>query len=133
MQFTIVALEMLEANLATPPQNLTKEIAFQFDVNLEHRWNTDDNIFVVITTISIFSNDKQHLLSKFKTSIVYKVEELVKYVDTAKGKNNMPADVILDLNELAISTTRGSLFSFLKGTYLHNAVLPIIDQTIPVE
>jgi len=42
-------------------------------------------------------------------------------------------DVILDINELAISTTRGSLFSFLKGTYLHNAILPIINQTIPVE
>lgn len=133
MEFRIVALDILEANLALPPQNLTQEIIFQFDVNIEHRWNTDDDIFIVVTTISIYSNDKQHVLSKFKTNTVFKVEELVKYVDTANSKNNMPTDVILDLNELAISTTRGSLFSFLKGTYLHNAILPIINQTIPVE
>ena len=133
MEFRIVALDILEANLALPPQNLTKEIVFQFDVNLEHRWNTDDDIFIVVTTISIFSNDKEYLLSKFKTNTVFKVEELAKHVDTANSKNNMPTDVILDLNELAISTTRGSLFSFLKGTYLHNAILPIINQTIPVE
>ena len=133
MEFRIVALDILEANLALPPQNLTKEIVFQFDVNLEHRWNTDDDIFIVVTTISIFSNDKEHLLSKFKTNTVFKVEELAKHVDTANSKNNMPTDVILDLNELAISTTRGSLFSFLKGTYLYNAILPIINQTIPVE
>ncbi len=133
MQFRIVALDILEANLVSPPQNLTQEIVFQFDINIEHRWNTDDNIFIVVTTISIFSNDKKHLLSKFKTNTVFKVEELAKHVDTANSKNNMPTDVILDLNELAISTTRGSLFSFLKGTYLHNAILPIINQTIPVE
>jgi hypothetical protein len=133
MQFRIVALDILEANLVSPPQNLTQEIVFQFDVNIEHRWNTDDNIFIVVTTISIFSNNKEHLLSKFKTNTVFKVEDLAKHVDTANSKNNMPTDVILDLNELAISTTRGSLFSFLKGTYLHNAILPIINQTIPVE
>lgn len=133
MEFRIVALDILEANLVAPPQTLSKEITFQFDVNLEHRWNTNDEIFIVVTTISIFSTQKEHLLSKFKTNTVFKVEELAQHVDTANAKNNMPTDVILDLNELAISTTRGSLFSFLKGTYLHNAVLPIINQTIPVE
>ncbi|AFM04026.1 hypothetical protein Fleli_1608 [Bernardetia litoralis DSM 6794] len=131
MQFKIVALDILEANLIAPPQNLSKEIIFQFDINIEHRWNTDDEIFIVVTTVSIFSNDKEHLLSKFKTNTVFKIAELAKHVDTANSKNNMPTDVILDLNELAISTTRGSLFSFLKGTYLHNAILPIINQTIP--
>ena len=132
MQFKIVALDILEANLVSPPQNLTQEIVFQFEVNIEHRWNTDDEIFIVVTSIAIHSNQK-HLLSTFKTNTVYKVEELVNYVDTANSKNNIPTDVILDLNELAISTTRGALFSFLKGTYLHNAILPIINQTISVE
>lgn len=133
MQFRIVALDILEANLNAPAQDLPKEIVFQFDINVEHRWNTDDGIFIVVTTISIFSNEKKHLLSNFKMNTVFKVEELGNYVDTANSKNNMPTDVILDINELAISTTRGSLFSFLKGTYLHNAILPIINQTIPVE
>ncbi len=133
MQFRIVALDILEANLNAPAQDLPKEIVFQFDINVEHRWNTDDEIFIVVTTISIFSNEKKHLLSNFKMNTVFKVEELGKYVDTANSKNNMPTDIILDINELAISTSRGSLFSFLKGTYLHNAILPIINQTIPVE
>jgi hypothetical protein len=133
MQFRIVALDILEASLIAPPQDLPKEITFQFDINIEHRWNIDDEIFIVVTTVSIFSNKKENLLSKFKTNTVFKVEDLAKHVDTANSKNNMPTDVVLDLNELAISTTRGSLFSFLKGTYLHNAILPIINQTIPVE
>lgn len=133
MQFRIIALDILEANLVAPTQNLPKEIIFQFDVNIEHRWNTTDEIFIVVTTISIFSNEKEHLLAKFKTNTVYKIEELANYINAENNKINMPTDVILDLNEIAISTTRGSLFSFLKGTYLHNAVLPIIHQTIPVE
>ncbi|WP_291726410.1 hypothetical protein [Bernardetia sp.] len=132
MQFRIVALDVLEANLVAPTQELPKQIMFQFDVNLEHRWNTNDNIFIVVTTVSIFSDKKEHTLAKFKTNTVFQIEDLSNYVDTENSKVNMPTDVILDINELAISTTRGSLFYFLKGTYLHNAVLPIIDQTIPV-
>lgn len=132
MEFRIVALDVLEANLVAPTQQLPPKVMFQFDVNLEHRWNTNDNIFIVVTSVSIFSEKKEHLLAKFKTNTVFQIEELANYVDTANQKVNMPTDIILDINELAISTTRGSLFSFLKGTYLHNAVLPIIDQTIAV-
>ncbi|WP_338760214.1 hypothetical protein WAF17_13170 [Bernardetia sp. ABR2-2B] len=133
MEYRIVALEVLEANLIAPTQNLPKEIIFQFDVNLEHRWNTDDNILIVVTSVAIYTNDKKNTLAKFKTNTVYKIEGLASHVDSANQKLNLPTDFILDLNETAISTTRGSLFSFLRGTYLHNAVLPIINQTIPVQ
>ncbi|WP_338793631.1 hypothetical protein V9L05_08920 [Bernardetia sp. Wsw4-3y2] len=133
MEYRIVALDVLEANLIAPTQNLPKEIIFQFDVNLEHRWNTDDEILIVVTNISIYTNGKENVLAKFKTNTVYKIEGLSNHVDAANKKLNLPTDFILDLNETAISTTRGSLFAFLKGTYLHNAILPIINQTIPVQ
>ncbi len=133
MEYRIVALDVLEANLIAPTQNLPKEIIFQFDVNLEHRWNTDDEILIVVTNISIYTNEKENVLAKFKTNTVYKIEGLSNHVDAANKKLNLPTDFILDLNETAISTTRGSLFAFLKGTYLHNAILPIINQTIPVQ
>ena len=133
MEYRIVALDVLEANLIAPTQNLPKEIIFQFDVNLEHRWNTDDEILIVVTNISIYTNGKENVLAKFKTNTVYKIEGLSNHVDAANKKLNLPTDFILDLNETAISTTRGSLFAFLKRTYLHNAILPIINQTIPVQ
>ena len=31
------------------------------------------------------------------------------------------------LNSISISTTRGVMFSTFKGTYLHNALLPVVD------
>jgi uncharacterized protein YbbC (DUF1343 family) len=31
------------------------------------------------------------------------------------------------LNSISLSTTRGAMFSTFKGTFLHGAVLPIID------
>lgn len=132
MEYRIVALETLEANLIAPTQNLPKEIIFQFEVNLEHRWNTNDNILIVVTSVSIYTDKKENILAKFKANTVYSIEGLASHVDEANKKLNLPTDFILDLNETAISTTRGSLFSFLKGTYLHSAVLPIINQTIPV-
>jgi hypothetical protein len=31
------------------------------------------------------------------------------------------------LNRISISTTRGAMFSTFKGTFLHAAILPIVD------
>ena len=39
----------------------------------------------------------------------------------------LPTDIIVTINSISISTIRGIMFSTFKGTYLHNAFLPIID------
>jgi hypothetical protein len=45
----------------------------------------------------------------------------------ADGKVNIPQSLIETFNIISISTTRGVMFSTFKGTFLHGAVLPIID------
>ena len=45
----------------------------------------------------------------------------------ADGKVNIPQRLIETLNIISISTTRGVMFSTFKGTFLHSAILPIID------
>jgi hypothetical protein len=39
----------------------------------------------------------------------------------------LPSDIIIAMNSISISTIRGIMFSTFKGTYLHNAFLPVID------
>ncbi len=35
--------------------------------------------------------------------------------------------IIIAMNSISISTLRGIMFSTLKGAYLRNAILPVID------
>jgi hypothetical protein len=39
----------------------------------------------------------------------------------------LPSGIIDLLNSVSVSTVRGMMFSAFKGTFLHNAVLPVID------
>ena len=39
---------------------------------------------------------------------------------------DLPQEFITLLNSIALSTTRGVMFSQFRGTVLHNAILPII-------
>lgn len=44
--------------------------------------------------------------------------------------NKLPKKAFDTLNDIAISTVRGLMFSSFRGTFLHNAILPIVDSTL---
>jgi hypothetical protein len=73
-------------------------------------------------------NSIPQLFSSIDRSNIY---EILNFVDVIKistdGKLDIPQALIEVLNSISISTTRGVMFSTFKGTFLHNAVLPIID------
>jgi len=50
-----------------------------------------------------------------------------KYIE---GKDiNLPSEFITTINSLSLSTSRGILFMLFRGTFLHSAILPIIDSS----
>lgn len=40
---------------------------------------------------------------------------------------SFPDNILVTFNSISISTMRGLMFAQFKGTFLHNAILPIID------
>jgi hypothetical protein len=40
----------------------------------------------------------------------------------------LPRVELLEINSISMDTLRGIMFSKFMGTYLHNAILPIIDS-----
>ena len=55
----------------------------------------------------------------------FEFENLASFVVDKEVK--LPSDIIIAINSISISTIRGIMFSTFKGTYLHNAFLPVID------
>ena len=65
-------------------------------------------------------------MGKYSASYSFRVKELKKFM-TEDKKFNLSDSFILTINSVAISTTRGLMFSSFKGTFLHEAILPLID------
>ena len=125
--FQLKGIELLDVQLTHPEKPLPEKTTFHFDINLEHRINADNNLVIVICTISIVNEDKSTQLGLLKSSCIFEVTNMADFIDNNKKQINFPGGILTTLNSITISTVRGIMFSQFKGTFLHNALLPIIN------
>jgi len=133
--FQIKNIEILEINLAFPGPTIKENSTFHYNINLQHRINQKNKLIFIDTSIEILHQDKKTKLGFIKATCVYFVETLLDYKSEIEEKIiDLPKAFLNTLNSISISTTRGLMFSNFRGTFLHNAVLPIIDpQAFTVE
>ncbi|WP_422358580.1 hypothetical protein [Reichenbachiella sp.] len=128
-KFQLKKVELLESTLVTPTKNLEKEVIFNFDLKLEHKFSTESKIGIIVCTVDTFLESKEDNLGNIKASCIFDLPELEQYFDPETKKGNLPDQLALLLNSVTISTTRGIMFSEYRGTFLHNAILPIVDPS----
>ena len=118
-------LKQIELNNFTliPPSEMPQE--FEFDVQIKQRIQAKENLVVVSITLGI-KNPQDIALGNVSLLCVFEVENLEELV---KNKNSMK-DLGLVLNTITIATARGVMFGLFRGTFLHNAILPIVDVQV---
>jgi len=127
IEFQLINIEILESEIKAPKVSLPNNIVFSFDVALEQRFNVEQELIFVICNITTFPQDNPNQkLGKYSSSCIFKVNNLNKYI-TKDKKINLSDNFIVTINSVAISTTRGLMFSLFKGTFLQGAILPLLD------
>ena len=128
VEMQIKAIELLNSSLNLPANPQAQITDFNFNINIESRADAVNKLVFVIVHVEIKNDDHSIVLGALSVSCIF---EIVNFEDVIKvevdGKVNIPQRLIETLNIISISTTRGVMFSTFKGTFLHGAVLPIID------
>ena len=127
VSFKIKGIEILDSALFNSDFERKDDTLFLYDINIVQKLNLDKNLLIVVSSITILDKNTEKKLGHFKASCIYFIESLESFFDTLNKKLNLPSQLIITLNSISISTTRGLMFSFFRGTLLHDAVLPIID------
>lgn len=128
IEMQIKAIELLNNSIILPPNAKTPITNFNFNLNIESKADVTKKLVFVIVNVEIKNDDQSLIIGTISVSCVYEIfnfEEAIKI--EVDGKINMPPKLVETLNIISISTTRGVMFSTFKGTFLHNAFLPIID------
>ena len=126
--FQLRSIELLKGNLELPPQTNLKLESFAFNITLEDRPNPVNKLLFVVVSVDIMSENQDRLFGSIAVSCIYEIKDFDDVVKVnADGRVGMPKEFADMVHSLSISTTRGVMFSTFKGTFLHNAVLPIID------
>jgi hypothetical protein len=129
VEMQIRAIELLNESLQFPATPNTPVATFNFNISIESKADAPNKLVFVIVHVEIKNDDYSLVLGALSVSCIFEIvnfEEVIKIEDN--GKLDIPQSLIETLNIISISTTRGVMFSTFKGTFLHGAVLPIIDS-----
>jgi hypothetical protein len=126
IKYKLKGIELLHAILNEPIKPLKEEIKFQFEVNVQHKLNVEKELLFVVCNIKIFDEIIDELFGSVTSSCIFEIQELSTLLGEEFNIKKLPEQLIVSLNSISISTTRGILFSHFRGTFLHNAILPIV-------
>ncbi len=127
-EIQIRAIELLNGSLNLPANPNTPVNNLNFSISIESRADSVNKLVFVIVHVEIKNDDLSAVFGTLSVSCIF---EIVNFKDVIKieadGKVNIPEQLTETLNSISISTTRGVMFSTFKGTFLHGAVLPVIN------
>jgi len=128
VEMQIRAIELLNGSLSLPANPSTPVTNFNFNIAIESRIDAPNKLVFVIVHVEVKNDDSSILLGALSVSCIFEIANFNDVIKVeANGKLNVAEKLIETLNIISISTTRGVMFSTFKGTFLHGAVLPIID------
>jgi hypothetical protein len=125
IQYQIIGIDLLDSYLSAPPLILPSAAMSQFELNVQHHIALQQKLIFVNCRVAILNNTKEITYGSLSSSCTFEFPDLQSFFDGKKV--NLPDEVVLSINSIAVNSTRGMLFSLFRGTYLHHAIMPVID------
>jgi len=127
-----VTIEIASKSLVDPTAIKIKDdknIDCRFDFLVDVKIGPSEKVALAVTDVTVIEAVTNIQLAKFKTICVFEFPENfdVYFTKNEENKYDMPVELEIILKSAGLSTTRGIIFSELRGTYLHGAILPLID------
>lgn len=131
INYRFAGIEIVHKHMEPMPPEGTIN-GFIFDVKVEVKVNAPNKIVLPVVTVTIKESSNKIELANFGVSCFFQIEDFEKYIVLdSKGLYTIPYYLDDAIRPIAVSTTRGIMFSELRGTYLNGAVLPIVNLTRP--
>jgi len=128
LKFQLKGIEILDFELKQPQFELPPVITYHFNLRVQQKVNNKDKLVIVIVNVTILHEDKVTKLGNIGVSCIFFIENYDDVFEKKRGNEiSVPKEYANVLNSISISTTRGVMFTCFRGTFLHNAFLPVID------
>lgn len=104
----------------------TTPIKYLHQVDFEHQIDTENNILSTKIMHCIHPEGMQQHIAKLSAVYTFSIHNMEAiFNEKTTSEKDLNYQIIQYINHTCISTHRGLVFSFLKGTPLHFAILPI--------
>lgn len=127
LSFQIKKIDIVESCVLAPKVPLTKNAIFQFNTSVNPQWNQKIGL-ILACGVEVKDEENKVLLGNVRTLFTFTLQGVKTKID--KDTIVLPDEFLSTIVSISISTLRGILFSQFRGTYLQNAVMPIIDPKL---
>ena len=101
---------------------------YTFEVTCSNQGFVPKDLLNTIVILKVFLDaDKKIELGNIKVENLFHIENLREYYIESKNKLDLPIQFEASLISIAISHTRSMFISKCSGTFLQNALLPIVN------
>ena len=127
IKYQIRGIEILSKQInAITAEFLNTEVSFT--LKIEFKVQAETKFVIPVIDVDTFDKESKFIFAKHKIAFFFEIEDFEKNILLNKEHiYNIPDELQAPLQALAVSTTRGLLFMEFKGTYLGNAILPVVD------
>lgn len=129
VKFQIKGIELLDVHVDYPKTPLNRVVKFKFNINVEIKIINENSLIIAIVTVDILDNETANKYGSIKVSCIYGVENFGSFINSETNKVIFSKQFLTIINSVSISTVRGVMFHQFRGTFLHGAILPIIDPS----
>lgn len=133
VQPALQAIELLDSAIHYPGDHLSLN-KFQFNIGITSKADDEKKLLFVIVKIDVHNENMHQLLGGITISCVFTLSNFDAVVRmNAAGQPDMPDYLVELLHSTALSTARGVMFATFRGTFLHNALLPLVTPGSLIE
>jgi hypothetical protein len=129
INLALKSIEEIEYFIKKPATPVKPDNEFYFEIFMNQRISPNKSILVNNCVILIFDNkEKSELVCRLSTDFFFHVQNLENYAIVDEHKRlSISSTLLLNVNSVTMSTSRGILFGRNSGTYLKNFNLPLMD------
>lgn len=127
ISFGMKGIEIINSVIKTPAERREFPV-FAFDIQFKTNANPKDNVVTIYADVIIREHEKADQLGQFSALFHFGVDDLGKLaINRELNQVEIPQALISTFIGISASTLRGLMFGAFKGTFLHGAILPLVD------
>lgn len=130
IEFRIDRIEIINSSIIAPTQQFEVN-GFNFELQLQMKLETIQKFIMVFVDVTVNTQESKETIGRYTACFTFNAtnfDEIL--IKNGQNKLELPKSTIDTLNNISISTVRGLMFGAFRGTFLHNAILPVVDPTL---
>jgi hypothetical protein len=127
LAFSLTNISIIKKYFDQPDIAANKPLHTNIELNLEVRIDRERKQLLDTVHLTVTPSENENIAAGLSVVCVFRIDNFEEVVTIQDESVHIPENILQTLHIISIGTVRGILFSEFRGTWLENAILPIVD------